>query len=282
MSRQASDEFYIGHAERAPRGLALRTRRVALALVVLAGALAVFLGARQGPFAPSRFEFGNTRELVGWLRTEPAPLLLVAAPHGEHEEEHAAGDGTHEEGQAAGDGTHAGEVCGAHLSAYPLVARGKHGARDAVAGLEGAHVRLRGTLIHREGRTLVELVPGSIEPVGAGAGAAPTLREERLGTFTLAGEIVDSKCFFGVMNPGEGKVHRACAARCISGGIPPFLRVRDAQGGSVNLLLVGPDGRSLNREVLDMVAEPVEVTGEVIRYDHLLVLRADPEKLRRL
>ena len=42
----------------------------------------------------------------------------------------------------------------------------------------------------------------------------------------LRGEIVDSKCYLGVMNPGEGTVHRDCAARCLSGGLPPMLVVR--------------------------------------------------------
>ena len=43
-----------------------------------------------------------------------------------------------------------------------------------------------------------------------------------LDTFTLIGEIVDSKRYLGVMNPGNGKVHRDCAVRCLSGGIPPI------------------------------------------------------------
>jgi hypothetical protein len=30
------------------------------------------------------------------------------------------------------------------------------------------------------------------------------------------------------------------------------------------------------------VAEPVEVTGRVLRYDNLLVLEADPDSYRRL
>jgi len=42
-----------------------------------------------------------------------------------------------------------------------------------------------------------------------------------LGTQTLVGEIVDSKCFLGVMNPGQLTTHRACAIRCISGGVRP-------------------------------------------------------------
>jgi hypothetical protein len=49
-----------------------------------------------------------------------------------------------------------------------------------------------------------------------------------LGTQTLIGEIVDSKCYLGVMNPGALIPHRACAIRCISGGIPPVLLVRQS------------------------------------------------------
>ena len=43
----------------------------------------------------------------------------------------------------------------------------------------------------------------------------------------VKGEIVDPKCFFGVMKPGEGKPHKDCAIRCILGGIPPVLKVTD-------------------------------------------------------
>ena len=49
---------------------------------------------------------------------------------------------------------------------------------------------------------------------------------ESLGKQTFVGEIVDSKCFLGVMNPGRLTPHRACAIRCISGGVPPVLLVR--------------------------------------------------------
>jgi hypothetical protein len=58
--------------------------------------------------------------------------------------------------------------------------------------------------------------------------------------------------------------------------------VRDRSGRELHLLLVGADGRALNREILDFVAEPVAVTGRVLRYDDLLVLRADPSAYRRL
>jgi hypothetical protein len=53
---------------------------------------------------------------------------------------------------------------------------------------------------------------------------------EDLGAFTLVGEIVDSKCYLGIMNPGETNPHRECAALCIGGGIPPLIIAHDADG----------------------------------------------------
>lgn len=43
---------------------------------------------------------------------------------------------------------------------------------------------------------------------------------------TLEDEIIDPKCYFGVI-PGKGKIHRSCAIRCISDGIPPVLATTD-------------------------------------------------------
>ena len=57
---------------------------------------------------------------------------------------------------------------------------------------------------------------------------------------------MDTKCFLGVMRPATGKVHRGCAVRCLSGGAPPALLVRDEQGNGVALLLA-----SLNDQPLD-------------------------------
>ena len=62
------------------------------------------------------------------------------------------------------------------------------------------------------------------------------------------------------MNPGAGKVHRDCAVRCISGGIPPAFLVRDSRGSVVTLLLA-----HWKRELLEHVAEPVTVRGHLVR-----------------
>jgi hypothetical protein len=49
----------------------------------------------------------------------------------------------------------------------------------------------------------------------------------------------------------------------------------------VYFLLVSGDGHAVNKDVLDMVAEPVQITGEVERQGELLMLRADPQTYRR-
>ena len=99
---------------------------------------------------------------------------------------------------------------------------------------------------------------------------------------TLTGEIVDSKCFLGVMNPGQLTPHRACAIRCISGGCPPVLLVRQKDRPPLYFLLVSADGKPVNKPVLEMVALPVEISSEVARQGNLLILRADPATYRRL
>jgi hypothetical protein len=122
------------------------------------------------------------------------------------------------------------------------------------------------------------------------SGAAPVAEEEAskrvatasdLGQVTLSGEIVDSKCYLGVMNPGNGKVHRDCAVRCISGGIPPAFSVKDAEGRPKILLLAGADGRQLNREVLDFVAEPITIRGRLTRAGETYILWAEPSSFVR-
>ena len=75
---------------------------------------------------------------------------------------------------------------------------------------------------------MLEVKAGSLR--AAGPARAALLPVADLGTVTLTGEIVDTKCHFGVMKAGEGKVHRECAVRCISGGAPPGFLARDRSG----------------------------------------------------
>jgi len=254
------DEFYVGYLPQAPAGIAAVVRVASLLLLALAAVLAVVLIVGQGPFADSRFEFGVERDFEGVVTALPHPALWAARP-----------------GRAAE---------GQHFSRFALVAAGKHGAEDELAGMNGRPVRLRGSLIYRDGHTMIEIVAGSVRPLdgpaAAGLMANAPPEDEDLGVLTLEGEIVDSKCFYGVMKPGNLKPHRACATRCISGGVPPVLLVRTPGGRPRYFLLVSEDGETVNRRVLDLVAEPVSITGRVVRRGDLLLLMADPATYRRL
>lgn len=84
------------------------------------------------------------------------------------------------------------------------------------------------------------------------------------------------------MNPGHLTPHRGCAVRCISGGIPPVLLVQHASAPPTTYLLVSNDGSAVNKQVLDMVAEPIEITGDVLQQGSLKILRANPPTYRRI
>lgn len=249
-----NDEFYIGYLDRPPAGIKQFVKKVIVGVFCVVAVVAFVLVSGQFPFAPSFFEFGNARTFEGVIQEQPYPLLLVDRP-----------------GQSGfADG----------LSRYPLVAFGKMGASDLVVNLHGQRVRLEGTLMYRDNQTMIELIEGSVRVIDATATKISTGKS--LGKQTLIGEIVDSKCFLGVMNPGNLKPHKACAIRCISGGIPPIFMVRNKANEATHYLLVSQDGKTVNRQVLDKVAEPLRIVGEVVVQGNLKILKADPQTFERL
>jgi hypothetical protein len=249
-----TDEFYIGWQNQAPKAISSHVRKAVFFLLLLALVLGIVLVLTQSTIGKAVFEWGTIKNFSGILRTQPYPHLLVMRP-----------------GSSSTP------------SAYYLVAPFKFGLKpEALAALEGKQVWLKGTLIYRGNQTMIEARPESLQPATEPAQLNTlTTGNENLGRQTLVGEIVDSKCYLGVMNPGQLTPHRACAVRCISGGIPPVLLVRPKTGPPLYFLLVSGDGHAVNKEVLDMVAEPVQITGEVERQGELLVLRANPRTYRR-
>jgi len=182
---------------------------------------------------------------------------------------------------------------GAHQSeTLVLVAEGKHGAAELVAGLDGRRARVRGHILERDGRRLLELTaPPTPLALQTPAPSGPDVRAdlpvapptaEPLGSVTLRGEIIDPKCYFGAMKPGEGKTHKECATLCIAGGIPPMFLVRGANGERVYYLLTDADGAAANTIVLPYLADPVEITGALERRGDLVFLKIDADGIRRL
>jgi hypothetical protein len=252
-----NEDFYIGWETKAAPGIGKAVRRVVIGLMILAALVPAVLALSQHTIGVSVFEWGEVKDFSGVLKLQPYPHLLVPRPGA------------------------SGEQLG--FSTYYLVAPFKFGLdREKLAALDGKTVSLQGTLIYRGDQTMLEAKPDSIKAASRQLTALPGAETMGLGRQTLVGEIVDSKCYLGVMNPGQLLPHRACAIRCISGGIPPVLLVRQEDGPPIYLLLVSAEGKPVNQQVLDLVAEPVQITGEVERQGDLLILRADPSTYRRV
>ncbi len=172
-------------------------------------------------------------------------------------------------------------------STVVLAGLGKRGVQSRAARLAGKPVQLGGRFLGRDAGAANLLQVGGrvkfreLEEPGDLAHWTPA-PDRVLGTFRLKGEVVDSKCYLGAMRPGRGKVHLACASLCIMGGIPPMFVVYGAGELPELLLLAGPDGGPVPREVLAQVALYVELEGELLARDDLLIFRVDPASLRVL
>jgi hypothetical protein len=206
---------------------------------------AIGFAALQRTYARSFFESGKERTFEGVIEASPYPTLLSSP-----------------------------DVANSSPLRYLLVANGKHGADSQVDAYVGKRVRLRGRLIYRDDQKMIALSGGSIAT--RGDAEQNQVAPKNLGEFDLVGEIVDSKCYLGNMNPGNGKVHRDCAVRCLSGGIPPVFATNDFNGSPAVLLLTGPNQKRLPREAfLDRVAQPTRIHGRVMQIGNRLLLETE-------
>jgi hypothetical protein len=250
---RSAHSFYVGYQAMAPPAVAARMRAALPWAFGVLGVLGLLVAMLQGPYDRSVFEYRNYRTFEGTILAQPHPMLAVDRPG------------------LTGEGD--------ETSLFALTVFGKRGADAAVEGLDGQRVLLSGALVFHQGQTMLEIEEGSIRALG-GAGATP--EEVTLGGVTLVGEIVDSKCYLGTMKPGRFKAHRACASNCIAGGVPPLLLVDATDGSRTHYLLVGLDGKPINRQVLEYVAEPVRIRGEERQRGDLRILAADPARIERL
>lgn len=254
------NEFYIGWSAETPPGIARRVRWFLLGLAVLVPVAAVLTVLYQRGFSNGVFEYGKNTELQGILHLSPVPMLQVE-------------NGADPAGKPV-------------VQDILLVAPGKFGFRHFEPGdpglsldaFDGSSVVLTGFLIYHDGKTAMEV--SGIRQAGRAITTRPAAAS--LGLTTLRGEITDPKCLLGVMKPGQGKPHRECAIRCLSGGIPPLLKVAGTTGEAEYYLLVGPGGESINRELLPFAADAVQMCGRLEQQDDWLILYTDPALMQRI
>ena len=256
------EDFYIGYAQKASPATARRIKVSVVFLFLLAFIFFFSFLKGQRPFSFSFFEFQNYRTFQGTLKMQPYPHLLVRRPGLFHEKK-------------------------SRSSSYLLVAPFKFGIGKVLEseekGFANKEVMLEGSLIYKKGQSMIELKPGSLRLLDMKEAASHSRQtKQKLGRLRLRGEIVDSKCYLGVMKPGLQKIHRSCAIRCISGGIPPLFVTTTKEGEERSFLLVSEEGQAVNKQVLTFVAKPVEIHGYVEKKGDLFILKANPKDYKLL
>ena len=243
-----NDEFFVGYLPTPPR-----TKRFALAVGV---ALVLFAAGLQAALAASQrhpgegLERSQAMELDGLFIQEPYPMIRFI---GEDGELHTA-----------------------------LFARGwKAGLGTRYAELDETPVHVRGRLFTRRdsrGPRHLFVLNGNPEPTDLDEATLARLDvpEEDLGEVELEGVIVDSKCAYGQMRPGDGRGHRACAQLCIAGGIPPVFVTVDVDGHELHMLLARGGASVAPSHFLDQVGEPVKLRGRLVHRGDLATLHATP------
>ena len=162
---------------------------------------------------------------------------------------------------------------------------GKCGVAAQIGALEGQPVVVTGSLIQRGQHSMIAVDEQGPwlrrDERGAPDASLAVQAIEALGEVSLSGEILDSKCWFGAMRPSDGKLHKACASLCIRGGIPPAFFARGPAGQSA-LMIMTDAGRAHGPALLALVADPVQLSGRVLRRGDLLMLDTPVSAIRRL
>lgn len=258
------NEFYIGWMPAAPRGFAKHVRRAVIVLFSLVITGAVILALLQKKFNASRFEFGQPIQVKGIYQQLPVPSIKVRT------QQDAFGRTSY--------------------ITMPLVGYGKFGADGIIRDLEKERnvildkreIEVKGMLIYHDGKTLLQIDKNDKPLISIHeTDSRDSLLIKELGVVRLTGEILDPKCYFGVMKPGHGKPHRDCAIRCIAGGINPVFWARDANGESNYFLLLDEDGNKMNEIVKDHVAEPVSLEARLVQYNDWMILYVNKKTIKR-
>lgn len=245
-----NDEFYVGYSDSAPSALARLNRRIIAGVGGLVAVVAAVIALLQAPADPGYFGFGIATEFEGTLYETPLPVLRTSTADGA-------------------------------VTNYLLVGAGKFGPPARAFGHDGQRVRFKGSRIKKADFSMIELNdPSSFQVLGSDPAAAQRPKTMSIGRVVLSGELVDTKCYLGVMRPAVGKIHRACAIRCLSGGVPPGLLVKDQTGNQIAVPLAGTNGRPLSVDP-QWAARTVTVEGVLELLDNLPVIKVEVARLER-
>ncbi|MEI7712638.1 MAG: hypothetical protein WCI94_14460 [Rhodospirillales bacterium] len=190
---------------------------------------------------PGGGDFSGDKDLTGIVVAEPYPLLVLDP------------DAAHPNGHT-----------------ILLSGGGKVGVQETAAALNGKRARATGAGVKRG--SIDAMVGVDLQPA---EGPAPTPVATPLGIWRLTGEICDGKCVSGVMRPGNGLAHKACANVCIASGVPPVFVTTSPVEGTGFLLMGDKNGHALPDAFRDRTGILQQMDGTVERLGDLLIFRTD-------
>jgi hypothetical protein len=248
------DEFFIGYLPNAPARTSALLKNVLLGTGAVIAGVCLLLLTNQKEFSDTDFEYGKFTTVEGVIYSEPIPHIRVIANEK------------------------------ATNSMLLLVGYGKFGAQETIAHfnlkvgeLSGKRIKIEGQLIHGKGKALLQISKDRLPKVISTQAEISHSQITSATEFSVTGEIVDPKCYFGVMKPGEGKPHRSCAIRCISGGIPPVFH---QEGSTDYYLLLDENLQPINELILDIVGDRVTLSGKTMRLENWDILAIDTRLLK--
>ena len=256
------EEFYVGWQEKTPKGIRKFLKLHVVLFILLIPILSIAIVYMQSGFNDHIFTFGKIEEISGIYHAKPVPILELKSNQNDDFDNYAL-----------------------------LVGYGKFGAEGIMqsiemktSSLDGKQVTLKGTKIIGDGKLVFELTEKenslvSVEdPMSLDFGTLSVKQKVE-----LSGEILDPKCYFGVMKPGEGKLHRSCAIRCISGGIAPVFRLQEKSDNEIYnqyYLLLGENGEKINKQILQKVGIDVAISGMTNFHNGWNVLYVSPDQIK--
>lgn len=244
-----NDEFYVSYIH---GSLGYKTKRTlkrfersAIMVIIVA---AVVFSFSQKPFKNATFELLSDTKITGTYHENPYPMLRVQVAKNTFKNILLLGFGK--------------------SSANPFLEQIKKEAKD----LNGKTLSIEGNLIYYNGKTLIQITDEEKVTLIPNSTEIPP-KKISISNMTLEGEIIDPKCYFGVMKPGKGKIHRSCAVRCISGGVPPVLATTDNNNISEYYLLTDLKGHPINNDILPYIGKPSKIKGTVEKMEDWYIMK---------
>ncbi len=234
------DEFYIGWSNDNPKAYTKLSKRFLVVVLVSFLLVASAFTLSENGFINSYFEFGHQHKETGFLVDTPVWAIVT---------------------KDSKMGT---------MKTIPMVGFGKFGPEQIVnkwfqenSDLKvGSEVSVKGTRFGYQNREWLELTDQEKSLVSfSNQNKLSDRTMDQINSTSICGEIVDPKCLFGVMNPADKAVHRSCAIRCISGGNPPILAIRENGKFVDYFFLTGRDMEPVHQDILPYVGIPVQVEG---------------------